>query len=46
MTFLNLPFILATVMVLQGVDAACVEDNCYRGERLHKAIPTVEIKMY
>lgn len=47
MTFLNLPFILATMMVLRGVDAACVEDNCYRGEILHhKAYTKVGIKMY
>lgn len=33
MTFLKLPLILAGAMVLRSVDAACIEDNCYRGER-------------
>ncbi|KAI3400085.1 hypothetical protein diail_4623 [Diaporthe ilicicola] len=29
MTFLKLPLLVAAVMMLQNVDAACVEDNCY-----------------
>ncbi|KKY34069.1 hypothetical protein UCDDA912_g05946 [Diaporthe ampelina] len=30
MTFLKAPLILVAMMVLRSVDAACVEDNCYR----------------
>lgn len=36
MTLLKLPIILAAMMALRGVDAACVEDNCYGGERQQK----------
>lgn len=33
MTLLKLPVLLAATMVLQNVDAACVEDTCYTGEK-------------